>query len=196
MNVEHKLDIFYRNSIDATTKEIDLDIAEYDEQLNEELRAYELKKKEELVIRINQQKMKIKNALNKEFSDNMWENKSLFAKIRTSLRQELFDSVKKEISAHKEESVYVDELNKNIAEVIKDANNEKVVFYFNNDDMDLINKLKIPENSEILEANINLIGGFRAVIPSQNIMIDKSYMTALQKQESDFYYEIGDGEFI
>ena len=46
MNVEHKLDIFYRNSIDATTKEVDSDIAEYDKQLNEELNAYELKKKE------------------------------------------------------------------------------------------------------------------------------------------------------
>ncbi len=196
MNVEHKLDIFYRKSIDATTKEVDLDIAEYEEQLNKELEIYDLKKKEDSVIRINQQKMKINSAFNKEFSDNMWTNKSRLAKIRTSLREELFDSVKKEIIEHKRKSCYIEELNDSILDVIEIANNEKIIFYFNIDDMNLLDKLKIPENSDILEADINLIGGFRAIVPSQNIMIDKSYATALQKQENDFYYEIGDGEFI
>lgn len=196
MDIVQKLKIFEEASLNASKALVEQELNSLKAELEAELASYEAAKTLEMQKRLSLAKAKIKSELSKKYSSKNQHFKNTVTKRLQAIRRMAFEEAMLKIRQHKLSPAYVNEMNDVIRYVEEIAGGKHVVIYINSDDEHLKGQLVVSDSSSIVTAPADIIGGLKALVESEHMIIDKSYLKAVEDCRNSFYYEIGDGIVI
>ncbi len=184
MQIEEKLEVFRKFTMDVAKEESDQQIAEYEASCKREVEAFRESKLAELEHKIRNEEHKIRRQTNSMVSREMLRQKRSLDECKRKWRERLLEEVKRLLAAYQETEGYREYLLAKIRMALEVAGEEEIVIYINPSDADKKTELEILTGAELTVSNFDFGGGMRAVIRSRNILIDESFVTKLEQEES------------
>jgi vacuolar-type H+-ATPase subunit E/Vma4 len=134
---------------------------------------------------LNEEKFKAEQQKNKEILDATIEAKRALIDLRKSLKESLFQGVMAKLAEYIESNEYEQFLINDIKALAQQFGGQMTVYLC---PRDMVFERKITEtpNVKVLEDKDDMIGGYRAVIANQNMIIDNSYKEKLREANDSF----------
>lgn len=188
MEINEKLDIFYRASIDAADTKSREMLEEQKRIYGEMLAEYEQRKKEEQRARVRAAEAKVRREINRAASGAM-----MGEKMRCHARQEewkaaLFEEVEARIQKFRETEEYGQLLIKKIKEAQAFAKGGELTVYLDAEDAPFMERVKSETGCTPVLSEESFGGGIRAVIPSKNMLLEESFSEKLRKEREGFSF--------
>ena len=186
MTLDEKLDHFYSSVIENATRQ-NIEIVEeykktlqknYDEHKEAALRKAEanLKIASDQIIRERNRRL---SAETMEFRRKILERSA-------DITDEIFTEVREKLEEYMKTPAYEDLLCTQIRNAIDFAKGDSMIIYINPSDAGKIKHLQQKTGASLTISNRDFIGGCRAVIMSDNILIDDSFITKLEEAKDSF----------
>ncbi|BCN33005.1 V-type ATP synthase subunit E [Anaeromicropila herbilytica] len=186
MNVDEKLDYFYKSAIDEATEKSNSMIQEYKESLEkifEETKASLVKKAD---ISFGFESQNLIREKNKVLSNETSELRKVLSDKSSELTEQLFVDVAKKVNEYRKTSAYKDLLVKQILEAKEYSNTSDIKIFLDSDDREILSDIELKTSSKIELSNLSFLGGTRIEIPAKNVLIDNSFATKLAEQKDTF----------
>lgn len=184
MQIKEKLEVFRNFTIDEAKQKSDEMIEQYDRSCKQELEAFRQSKQTEMEHKIQIEERNIRRQVNSKVSGEMLRQKHLLDECKRKWQLKLSDQVRLLLGEYQNTEEYQKYLIAKIHMAKEVAGEEPVIIYINPSDADKKTELEVLTKAELTISNIDFGGGIRAVIRSRNILIDESFMTKLEQEET------------
>lgn len=184
MQIKEKLEVFRNFTVDVAKEESEKLIAEYEASSNEEVETFRQTKLAEMEHKIRNEENNIRRQINSRVSREMLRQKRSLDECKRTWQKKLLEEVKKLLAEYQETGEYQQYLIAKIKMAMEVAGGEKVIIYINPSDADKKAELQACTGAELTVSNIEFAGGIRAVIRTRNILIDESFVTKLEQEET------------
>ena len=142
-------------------------------------------------LSIKTEKNNVKQQLNKSIATHQTELKRLQNRLQKKLKKQLFAQVETALQDYMKTPEYMDLLVTYITLAKDFAGSAALTIYLNPSDADKRSALESKTGVILTMSNEDFIGGIRSVIHAQNILIDRSFSSALAEQYDNFYFTGG-----
>ncbi len=188
MEINEKLDIFYRAAI-AAAKEQSTGILESQERINSEnLALYEKKKEEEYQMRVRTGEEAVRKEINRSTSEQILAEKRRLYEEQEKRKEELFALVEQKISDFRRTAEYRSQLLDSIRRACRYADGAEITVYLDPADASLVEGLAQETGCTLAVSDETFGGGIRAVIPDKNVLIDESFGEKLKREREEFSF--------
>ena len=184
MQIEEKLEVFRNFTIEVARKESEQQIAEYEASCHQEVETYRHQKLAEMEHKIRNEEHRIRRQMNSKLSREMLHQKRILDECKRTWREKLFAEVKELLQEYQQTESYWDYLAAKIKISMEVAGEEEAVIYINPSDAEKKAELEKRTGAALTVSKIDFGGGIRAVIRSRNILIDESFVTKLEQEET------------
>lgn len=184
MQIKEKIEVFRNFTIDAAKQEGEKLIADYEALSNEEVETFRQTKLAEMEHKIRDEENNIRRQINSRVSGEMLRQKRSLDECKRTWRKKLLEEVKRLLTEYQGTEEYRQYLIAKIKMAMEVAGKEKVIIYINPSDEDKKAGLEASTGAELTISNIDFAGGIRAVIRTRNILIDESFVTKLEQEET------------
>lgn len=143
-------------------------------------------------MRIQIEKDKIKREINKQLSMEQLEIRRELSKKQEELKDMLFVELKNRLASFMETSEYQHMLERQIEQAREVAGNAPLIVYLDPTDEDKLQRIALHQGSgvELRLSQYSFGGGTRAVIPSQNILIDNSFTSRIEEAKRHISFHL------
>ena len=142
-------------------------------------------------LSIKTEKNNVKQQLNKSIATHQTELKRLQNQLQKKLKKQLFAQVETSLQDYMQTPEYMDLLVTYISLAKDFAGTAALTIYLNPSDVDKRSALESKTGVVLTISNEDFIGGIRSVIHAQNILIDRSFASALAEQYNNFHFTGG-----
>ncbi len=184
MQIDEKLEVFRNFTIDVAREESQKLIAEYEDSCSREIEAFRQQKLEELEHKIRIEEHNIRRQMNSRVSGEMLRQKRLLDECKRMWREKLLDEVRRLLAEYQQTDKYQEYLIAKIKMAMEVAGEEEAVIYINPSDAGRKAELEALTGAALTVSSFDFGGGVRAVIRSRNILIDESFVTKLEQEET------------
>lgn len=185
MNVKDKLEGFSKIAIrEAETKRVKI-LNEINLEYKNACDETTLKAQKKAESLINEEQYKAEQMKNREILNAMTQAKKSLIDLRKQLKDDLFKNVMAKLADYIETDNYADSLINDIKNLAIKYNGKITVYLCRRDMVFAERLLEIP-NVKIVEDKDDLIGGYRAILNEENIVIDNSYKEKLKEANDAF----------
>ena len=184
MQIEEKLEVFRNFTIEVARKESEQQIAEYEASCHQEVEMFRQQKLAEMEHKIRNEEQRIRRQMNSKLSREMLHQKRILDECKRTWREKLLTEVKALLEAYQRTESYWEYLAAKIKMSLEVAGEEEAVIYVNPSDADKKEELERRTKAALTVSKIDFGGGIRAVIRSRNILIDESFVTKLEQEET------------
>lgn len=186
MTLDEKLEQFYKSAVDSATSQNLQIVDEYKKSLQKIYDDHkdDVTRKSEIAFRAASE-----NLIREKNCTLSTETMNLKRKINekaAEITDKIFKEVNEMLLAFIKTPDYIDLLEKQITSANEFARGEEVTIYINPSDESLKAELEIKTGVTLTISTIDFIGGTRAVIHKQNILIDNSFLTKLEESKDSF----------
>ncbi|MBS7007346.1 V-type ATP synthase subunit E [Anaerostipes sp.] len=188
MTLEEKIQNLQRVSMKEARAEGNALIQGYSNQLSQRFEEHKEKERMQAELRVETEKSRTKLRLNKELSEFQLELRREQNECQEKLKQKLFDRVRTLLSDYMKTNEYTDMLCRKVTEAMQYAGGEETVIYLNPSDEPLKAQVEERTGASLFISREDFIGGIRAVIRTRNVLIDRSFSSALEKEYADFLF--------
>ncbi len=184
MQIKEKLEVFQKFTINVANSESEAMIQEYRESCEKELEEYRKSRQAEMEHRFQIEEIKIRRQVRKKVSEESIRQKRLLDNCRQEWKKKLMERVQELLTEYQQTEDYQNYLTAKIRMAKKVAGTEEVIIYINPSDADKKEELEKQTGAQLTVSTLDFGGGIRAVIRSRNILIDESFMTKLEQEET------------
>ncbi|TGY98092.1 hypothetical protein E5329_01405 [Petralouisia muris] len=184
MQIKEKLEVFRKFTIDVANSESNTLIREYEEACERETEEFRKNRQIEMEHKFQMEETAIRRELNRKVSEEVVRQKQLLDRCKREWEEKLFEKVKDRLKKYQQTEDYNKYLIAKIAMAKEVAGEEEVTVYINPSDVDKKEMLEEKTGVEVTVSTMEFGGGIRAVIRSRNILIDESFMTKLEQEET------------
>ncbi|MCI9138047.1 MAG: hypothetical protein HFH48_10910 [Lachnospiraceae bacterium] len=184
MQIKEKLEVFQKFALDVANTESDVLIREYRESCEKELEEFRSYKQMEMEHRLKKEENGIRREANRKVSKEVLRQKRILDNCKREWKEKLIAQAKILLEEYQNTSEYQEYLIAKIKMAKKVAEQEAVLIYINPSDADKKEELEKKTGVDLTVSNIDFGGGIRAVIRSRNILIDESFVTKLEQEET------------
>lgn len=188
MEINEKLDIFYRAAIEAANGQSESMRQEYQAAYEKELAEYEKQKQKQQQMRERTVQEQVRKEVNREVSEQMVQIKKEYRSGQEQKEAELFALVEQKLREYRKTDAYIELLKLRIKEAVTYADGEEVTVYLDPEDAGMEAELKRETRCALTVGKESFGGGIRAVIPSKNIWMDESFERRLQEEKEKFSF--------
>lgn len=186
MDINRKLDIFYRAVMEAADAKSAELLEEQGKGFERELEEYEVSRKQEEQRRIRQAEEKLRREVNRTTAAQLLELKKEYHSSQEECREELFSIVQEKLAAYRATDAYARQLSE-MARRAKDfAKGAELTIYLSPADAAHSAALAAETGCPVLVGDEDFIGGIRAVIPEKNVLLDESFSTKLAREREEW----------
>ena len=184
MQIKEKLEGFQRFTIDVAKSESDALIEEYQKSCEKELEEFRRNRQTEIEHKFRREETKIRREVNRKVSAEVLRQKRILDDCKREWQEKLLAQVQTLLKDYQNTEGYQDYLIAKINMAKEVAGEEAVIIYINPSDADKKEYLEEKTHAELTVSAIDFGGGIRAVIRSRNILIDESFVTKLEQEET------------
>lgn len=188
MEINEKLDIFYRAAIDAANEQGEMMLKEHVASYQGSLAEYERERQSGSETRVRIAKERVKKEVNREVSEEMMQLKREYHQKQEEKKAELFALVEEKLKAYRGSEEYRTLLKERLKKALEFARGEAVTVYLDPEDAPLKAELETESGCELTISDIPFGGGIRAMIPSRNVMMDESFAGRLAEEREKFSF--------
>ena len=188
MTLEEKIQNLQRVSMKEARSEGNALIREHTDLLTRRFEEHKEKARMQAEIKIDTEKSRTKLRLNKELSEFQLELRRELNERQEELKQKLFCKVRRFLSDYMKTDEYTELLCRKVTDAMMYADGEEIAIYLNPSDEALKALVEERTGASLLIGREDFVGGIRAVIRSRNILIDRSFGSALEKEYADFLF--------
>jgi vacuolar-type H+-ATPase subunit E/Vma4 len=188
MEINEKLEIFYKAAIDAATVQSEGILEEQKEAYQTELSAYEEKKKESWQARQRVLEEKVRKEVNREVSEQLIATKRQYHDAQEEKKEMLFRRVEEKLADYRTREEYHQCLCGLIRKAQEIAGDEKLSVYIGQEDAKWKQTLEEESGCSLTMADEAFLGGIKAVIPAKNILLDETFATRLSMEKEQFVF--------
>lgn len=142
-------------------------------------------------LRIQSETTSARRQLNQTAAKAQTELKRALGKCQNELKERLFEEVKKLLVEYRDTEEYLDYLTGCIMKAAVFADGEPLTIYITPDDAEKKDVLEKRTGMTVTVSGYGFLGGIRAVIRKRNILIDRSFQTALEEEYRNFCFVAG-----
>ncbi len=186
MEINEKLDIFNRATIQAAEGQSREMLEEQERLYREMLTEYEKRKQEEQQTKTRDAMARVRREINRAVSGQMMEEKKNFHAKQEEQKAELFAMVEEHIRAFRGTEAYIRLLEEKIGTARDFAGGEELTVYLDPEDEPLRGRLERETACVLTPAEKPFGGGIRAVIPAKNMLLDESFSEKLERERELF----------
>ena len=186
MTIEEKLRLFYDTTIADATKQSEKIIDDYQESLKKIYEEHKKEAEEKAIFTLDVESQKLVLDKNKILSLQSLNYKHQISEKTESLKEVLFEDVKKRLFSFMKTDNYFELLVKQIKDASEFAKGDEMTIYINSSDSDKKDSLEEKTKVPITISTIDFMGGTRTVIHSKNILIDRSFSTKFAEEKETF----------
>lgn len=191
MTTEEKLKHFLDTCMEDARIRSSRMLDEYTAALKKSFEEHKQEARRQAQMQIRQETEKIERELNKKLSAAQLEQKRTLGRRQEELKEKLFVELESRLAEYLETPKYQELLERQIAEAVDFAKGNEVVVYLDPADADKLESLALRHPKALLkQSDYSFLGGTRAVIPSRNILIDKSFRTRLAEAKEHFHFSL------
>lgn len=184
MQIEEKLEVFRNFTIDVAKEESERQIAEYEESCNREIETFRQNALAELEHKIHSEERDIRRQMNSRVSGEMLRQKRCLDECKRKWQEKLFEEARTLLAEYQKTEKYLEYLIAKIGMARDLADGDEVIIYINPSDADRKAELEARTGATLTVSSIDFGGGIRAVIRARNILIDESFVTKLEQEET------------
>lgn len=184
MQIEEKLEVFRNFTIEVARKESEQQVAEYEAFCNQEVETFRQQKLAEMEHKIRNEEQRIRRQMNSKLSREMLHQKRILDECKRTWREKLLKEVKALLEEYQRTEGYWEYLAAKIKMSMEVAGEEEAIIYINPSDAEKKEELERQTGASLTVSKIDFGGGIRAVIRSRNILIDESFVTKLEQEET------------
>lgn len=186
MTLDEKLEHFYSSVIESATKQNIEIVEEYKKILKKNFneRKEAALRKAEANYRIACDN--ITRERNRKISAEALETRRIVLEKTAEYTDLIFQDVRKKLDEFMKTPAYIDLICTWIMNAITFAGGDSLTVYINPTDADKKALIEEKTGITVTISDRDFIGGMRAVIPSNNILIDQSFLTKLEEEKSNF----------
>lgn len=188
MEINEKLDIFYRAAIDAANEQSSALLNKYRARYEKKLADYQQEKEKEKQTRERIAQEQVRKEVNRALSEELLELKKEYHKKQEEKKEELFALVEQKLIQYRKTEKYELLLKEKISRAISFANGEEMRVYIDPADEHLKQKLEEKCGCDISVSAYSFGGGIRAVIPTKNVLIDESFDSKLAAEKEQYSF--------
>ena len=186
MTLEDKLELFYESAVEDARTQSEALISEYEASLEKDFSARRADVKRQMNNTYRVEKEELLRDKNKKLSQAAKDVKRQVLEEEKSYIEILFSLAEKRIREYMSTSGYEDKLAEQILQAKEVADGTELVVYINASDEGKKESLESKTGVELSISAIDFIGGMRAVIRSNNILIDNSFLTKLAEEKEAY----------
>lgn len=184
MQIKEKLEVFQKFTINVANSESEAMIQEYRESCEKDLEEYRNSRQAEMEHKFQIEEIKIRRQVRKRVSEESIRQKRLLDNCKQEWKKKLMDQVRELLAEYQQTEKYRGYLTAKIRMAKEVAGTEEVIIYINPSDADKKEELEKQTGAELTVSTMDFGGGIRAVIRSRNILIDESFVTKLEQEET------------
>lgn len=186
MEINEKLDIFFRAAIDAANEQSGEMLKEQERVCEESLAEYRKIRQDERQARVRLLEEKVRKEVNRTVSERLLELKREYQGRQQDLRQELFERVDEKLFAFRQTEDYRALLVRRIKEVMTLADGGNVTVYIDASDAGLKDELEHRTGCPLTIGGESFGGGIRAVMREKNVLVDESFASRLSAEKEKY----------
>lgn len=188
MEINEKLDIFYRAAIEAANEKSGEFLEEQKKAYEQNIAAYEKKKQEELESRVRIAKKQVEKEENRKISEELLQLKKMYHSEQEKRKEELFLLVEDRLKAYRKTEAYREHLLQKALWAKEYAAAEELEIYIDPSDEKMREELAEKTGCKVMVSGEPFGGGLRAVIRSQNLLMDESFDRKLSEEREQFSF--------
>lgn len=183
MEINEKLDIFYRSAIEAANGQSEVILQEYKTAYQDNLAEYERIKQAEQQTGERIAQEKVRKEINRAVSGEIVQLKKEFHRKQEEKKAELFALVEEKLAAYRKSDAYPAFLKRKVREALTLAAGMEVVVYLDPEDAPFAKELEAEGGCRVSVSESSFGGGIRAVIPAKNVLMDESFSRKLEEEK-------------
>ncbi len=191
MTLEEKIQNLQRVSMKEARSEGNALIKGHADFLSHRLSEHQQKMKMQAENRIGNEKARIRLRQNRDISEYQIRLRRELNEYQEELKKKLFGRVRELLKIYMKTGEYLDLLSRQVREAMLYADGEETVIYINASDRELKEAIE-GAGALLTVSSEDFTGGIRAVIRTKNILIDRSFSRALEKEYADFLFRGGE----
>ncbi|MGN0360498.1 MAG: V-type ATP synthase subunit E [Hominisplanchenecus sp.] len=191
MTTEEKLNHFEESALEQAKAESLAMIDEYRASLDRIFEEHRLTKERQADLQLKTETVSLTRAKNKALSRQQIELKRQVKKKQSELKDKLFVEVKTKLEEYMDTPAYHELLTRQIQEILKYANGERVTIYIDPADVSKRAGLMAETGAPLSVSRESFMGGTRAVLADRHILIDNSFATKLKEEKAEFTFNGG-----
>lgn len=191
MTTEEKLNHFEESALEQAKAESLAMIDEYRASLDRIFEEHRLTKERQADLQLKTETVSLTRAKNKALSRQQIELKRQVKKKQSELKDKLFVEVKTKLEEYMDTPAYHELLTRQIQEILKYANGERVTIYIDPADVSKRAGLMAASGAPLSVSRESFMGGTRAVLADRHILIDNSFATKLKEEKAEFTFNGG-----
>ena len=184
MQIKEKLEVFQKFTINVANSESAALVEEYQEACEKELAEFQKNRQTETDHKFQMEEIKIRRQFKRKVSEEVIRQKRLLDNCKREWKEKLMERVKVLLAEYQNTEGYQNYLTAKIKMAKEVAGQEDVVIYINPSDQGKKEELERKTGVALTVSNLDFGGGIRAVIRSRNILIDASFVTTLEQEET------------
>ena len=184
MQIKEKLEVFQKFTIDVANSESEALIREYQESCQKELEEFQKNKQTEMEHKFQIEETKIRRQMRRKVSEESIRQKRLLDNCKQEWKGKVMEKVRLLLEEYQQSGQYVGYLAAKIKMAKEVAGTEDVTIYINPTDAGKKEELETRTGARLTVSTMDFGGGIRAVIRSRNILIDESFVTKLEQEET------------
>ncbi len=184
MQIGEKLEVFRDFTLDVARENSSKITAQYEDACRQELEEYRKSRQAELEHRIQLEERSLRRQMNSRISAELLRQKHMLDECKRQWKEKLLQEVQTLLKEYQKTEDYKDYLTAKIQMAGEVAGTEPVIIYLDPSDEDKKAELEEKTGAGLTVSEIKFGGGIRAVIRSRNILIDESFLTRLEQEET------------
>lgn len=186
MTTDEKLKLFYETTIWDANAKYNKIIDELKQKADKEFVKFKARAEQNSKAKIKSEIDSYSKIANKNKSNEIIEFKQKKNAELNDLKNMIFESVIDKISDYKKTEKYKNEL---IDEINRLASAyDEIIIYLDDSDKHIIDCLSRKDKIKYEVSNENILGGYKALISSQNMIIDNSFQTKIEDEKKRFAF--------
>ncbi len=157
---------------------------QYEEACRQELEEFRKNKQAEVEHKIQIEERSMRRQMNSRVSGEMLRQKHILDACKRQWKEKLMQEILILLKEYQNTAAYMDYLTAKIELAKRVAGKETVIIYINESDKDKQAELEEKTGVQLTLSDIDFGGGIRAIIRSRNILIDESFLTKLEQEET------------
>lgn len=191
MTNDEKLLNFQSSAMEAARQKSSDMIQEFEASLNQTFEDHSAEKRRQAELQIKTEHANLQRQKNKVLSMKQMELKQIINKKQNELKEHLFLEVRDMLDQFILTSDYDRLLINQIKKDVAFARGQKIIIYIDPEDSKKQRMLEEAAGIPLTVSEYSFLGGTRAVIPEQNILIDDSFQTKLEEAHEEFSFNGG-----
>lgn len=184
MQIGEKLEVFRDFTLEVARENGSWIKEEYEETCRRELEEFRKNKQAEMERKIQMEERSMRRQMNSRVSGEMLRQKHILDECKRQWKEKLMQEVQILLEEYLNTDNYKDYLIAKIQMAEKVAGKEPMIIYINKSDKDKKAELEEKTGVELTLSETDFVGGIRAIIRSRNMLIDESFLTRLEQEET------------